>query len=67
MILDKTMYKRREAADILSVSVDKIDRLCLEGELTRININANNNRPTYRITAESIQEFVDRLSKQNEA
>jgi len=65
MKLDKPMYKRKEVAEILSVNLEKIDRLCLEGELVRININSNNIRPTYRITAESIQAFVDREISKN--
>lgn len=59
MDLNKPMYTRQEVAEILSVGIIKVDQLCLEGTLTRININENHKRGTYRITGESLRNFIN--------
>lgn len=63
MDLKKALYRYDEAAQILSVSVDTVRRLVDTGCLTRVYVTSSHRGA--RITAQSIQTYVERLNKEN--
>ena len=48
----------KEVSFILQVSTPKVAKLCVEGQLSRVNINPNGKRPRWRIPLESLEQFL---------
>jgi len=58
------LYSISKAATLLGVSKYTIKKYYLQGDLERINIAPNGKKPSYRITAESIEALLNRFKNQ---
>lgn len=50
--------KIKQVAEILNLHYTKIYKLISSGDLKAINVGTGNERPTWRVTKESLDEFM---------
>ena len=60
----KPLMKTHEVAEMLGFTRVHVSRLADAGEITRVNIGTDINKPVFRISVESVNEFLKRRSVQ---